>query len=261
MYPYIKILGLYIPTYGLCVCMAVFLCVVLVFKKARKLNVDPNDLTILSAVSIGFAMLSGCLLYIVATYGLETLYKQVLVGDFSFLKNPGTVFYGGLIGGAVSCILTAKLLKIKIESLEICIVPYIPLGHAVGRIGCLLAGCCYGFPYEGIFAITTRFDLSNRTYFPIQAIEAIFNILIMTVLLLYIKKKRTKYSVICLYLIMYSCLRFFLEFLRGDTIRGNFLFFSTSQWISVIIFLLCLILLLRNILKKRKKLFSEEKVR
>ena len=106
------------------------------------------------------------------------------------------------------------------------------------------------------FAITTRFDPSNTTYFPIQAIEALFNILIMAVLLFYTKKKRIKYSVICLYLIMYSCMRFFLEFFRGDTIRGNFLFFSTSQWISLMIFALCLIL----VLKKHKKLFLKEKV-
>ena len=249
MYPYIKLFNFYIPSYGLCICMAVFLYAVLVFKKAYKINIDSNDLIILSAVSIGCGILSGNLLYIVITYNFETLYKQIVVGDFSFLQNSGIVFYGGLIGGLAGGIITAKMLRIKMESVEICVIPYIPLGHAIGRIGCLLAGCCYGLPYKGIFAVSTVCDLSHRTYFPIQLIEALYNLLIMGVLLFYVKRKRTKYSVIRLYLIMYSCLRFFWEFFRGDTIRGSFLIFSTSQWISLIIFLLCFILGRKNSLK------------
>lgn len=249
MYPYIKIFGFYIPTYGLCLCIAVFLCAVLALKKAQKLNIDCNDLIILIAVSIGCAMVSGSLLYIIVTYDFETLYKQIINGDFSFLKNTGTVFYGGLIGGITGAIIVAKILNIKMESLERCVVPWIPLGHAIGRIGCLLAGCCYGFLYKGIFAASTRFDLNHGTHFPIQVVEALLNLFIMAALLFYTKKKRTKYSVICLYLIMYSCLRFFLEFFRGDIIRGSFLFFSTSQWVSLTIFFICLILLR----KKRQK--------
>ncbi len=252
MYPYIKICSLYIPTYGLCTCIAVFLCAILALKKTRKVNINYNDLIILIAISIGCAMLGGCFLYIFVTYDFATLCKQIIVGDLMFLKRPGTVFYGGLLAGILGSVITSKILRVKVEFLETCVVPYIPLGHAIGRIGCLLAGCCYGFPYNGIFAVSTRFGFGHSTYFPIQAIEALFNLLIMGVLILYTKKIRFKYNVISLYLIMYSFLRFCLEFFRGDVIRGRFLFFSTSQWISLIIFLISLIIMQRNFIKCNK---------
>lgn len=247
MYPYIEIFGFYIPTYGLCICLAIFLCAILSFRKAKKISMDYNNLLIIFAVSIGFSMLVGSLLYILITYDFEILYKQIITGNILFFKNQGIVFYGGLIGGIFGAIITAKILKTKINDLELCVVPYIPLGHAIGRIGCLLAGCCYGFSYKGIFSVSTKLNLEHGTYFPIQVIEAIFNLLIMIILLFYIKRKRTKYSVTLLYLVMYSILRFLLEFFRGDIIRGSFLFFSTSQWISLIILLISLIFCLQNV--------------
>lgn len=246
MYPYINIFGLHIPSYGLCVCLALFLCVALVFKRAYKSSIDFNDLIILTAISVGCGILGGNILYIFVTYDIETLYKKMLIGEFTFLKNSGLVFYGGIIGGILGAVISAKILKLKTEILERCIVPYIPLGHAVGRIGCLLAGCCYGFPYKGILAVSTPFDMGDITYFPIQGVEAILNLFVMGILLLYVKKERAKYSVMSLYLVMYSHIRFFLEFFRGDTIRGSFLFFSTSQWISLLIILFCFVLMLIN---------------
>ncbi len=251
MYPYIEILNLNIPTYGLCVCFAIVLCSILVFDRARKENIDFNDLTILIAISIGSGMLGGVILYIFVTYDMQTLYKQIATLNLSFLKNPGIVFYGGLIGGILGCVVTTRILKINVEQVERCIVPFIPLGHAIGRVGCLMAGCCYGFPYCGIFAVSTTFDIGNSTYFPIQAIEALLNILIMTALLIYTKKERRKYSVLSFYLIMYSILRFILEFYRGDAIRGKYLLFSTSQWISLILLLFSVIIMIKNSYKQK----------
>lgn len=252
MYPYIKMFRFPVPTYGLCMCIAVFLCAVLAWKRAQTTNLDLNDFIILVAVSMGCGMLGGCFLYILVTYDFTMLCKQIMVGNLSFLKNPGLVFYGGLLGGILGGSITAKILKINVESVESCIIPYIPLGHAIGRIGCLFAGCCYGFPYNGAFAVSTTWDTGHATYFPIQAMEAFFNLLIMAVLLFYTKKKRFKYSVVSFYLIMYSFLRFCLEFFRGDIIRGGFLCFSTSQWISLLLFFLSVVVQITVSLSKTK---------
>lgn len=252
MYPYINFFKFHIPTYGLCVCIAVFLCAVFAFQKAKQHRVDTNDLTILAAVSIGCGMVGGCLLYILVTYDLATICRQIASGDLSFLKNPGTVFYGGLIGGIIGGIITVKLLKIKTEAVEACVVPYLPLGHAIGRIGCLLAGCCYGFRYDGIFAISTGFGVEGVTYFPIQAVEAVFNLLIAKILLSYAKKERSKFQILLLYLTLYSLLRFCLEFFRGDLIRGNFWVFSTSQWISLIIFFISVTISINKSYQRKK---------
>lgn len=237
MYPYIKIFGLFIPSYGVCACLAIFLCSAFLFAAARKIGIDFNDLLILISVSLGCAMAGGMLLYICLSYDLKTLVNEIEEGSFVFLKSPGMVFYGGLLAGISGGLTTSKMLKLKLEEVEACVVPYIPLGHAVGRIGCLMAGCCYGLPYDGAFAVSTSFDASGLMHFPIQAVEALFDFAILILLLFYVKKKRRKYNTLLLYLIMYSTLRFSLEFFRGDLIRGKFLFFSTSQWISLAIFL------------------------
>ncbi len=252
MYPYIKIFRFCIPSYGACICLAFFVCAACIFIRSRKMHLDFNDLLIIFATAVGCGMLGGSLLYIFVTYDLKTIYQQIITGNFLFFEKQGTVFYGGLIGGTLGVTFVAKLLKIKVETLEACAVPYIPLGHAIGRIGCLLAGCCYGFPYQGVFAVSTRFESEYKTFFPIQGVEAAANLVIMGALLRYTKHKRSTYSVLCAYLLMYACLRFILEFFRGDDIRGEFVTFSTSQWISLAVFMFSLIRLRKSAFKNKK---------
>lgn len=253
MYPFISFFGLNIPSYGLCMCIALFVCALFIFARAKKYGVDVNDLIILFAIAIGSAMLCGSALYIFVTYDIETIIKEITSGNFSFIKNTGIVFYGGLIGGVLGVTITLKILKMKTELVERCAIPFVPLGHAIGRIGCLLAGCCYGIPYEGKFAVSTMFDAGDQTYFPIQGVEAFFNVLIAVILVIYSKKERPKYSILCLYLCLYSCLRFCLEYFRGDAIRGSFFVFSTSQWISMILALTCVIMIIRSRIMSKAK--------
>ncbi len=241
MYPYINFLGLNIPSYGLCMSMAIILCAILCINKSRKFGLKFEDMIIISATSVGTALLSGGILYIIVSYSFEEIYNYIKRGNFSFITNGGLVFYGGLIGGILGALISGKILKINIDILEKSIVSYIPLGHAIGRIGCLLAGCCHGFEYDGIFAVKNILNSAEKAYFPIQAVEAVLNVFIMVILLLHTKKERLKYNILYLYLMMYSIVRFSLEFFRGDEIRGGFLSLSTSQWISIFIFLFCVV--------------------
>ena len=117
------------------------------------------------------------------------------------------------------------------------IVPCIPLGHAIGRVGCLFAGCCYGLPYNGIGAIHLNPVGITHPVFPVQLLEAVLNLILSGCLLLYSRKKPSGYSLLFLYLICYAVIRFLLEFLRGDQIRGLFIGLSTSQWISLLMLL------------------------
>jgi len=241
VYPYIHFVGITIPSYGFCMAISIMLCGFLYINKSRKLGLFFDDMIIIAAVSVGVGILSGGLLYIFVTYSPEELFNYIKSGNFLFITNVGLVFYGGLIGGILGAIISSKILKVQIELVEKCTVPYIPLGHSIGRIGCLMAGCCYGFEYNGIFAVTNSYIFSGRTYFPIQLVEALLNLMIMLFLLLYTKRNHSKYSVLYCYLIMYTVMRFCLECFRGDEIRGGFMMLSTSQWISILIFLFCII--------------------
>ncbi len=240
MQRYLHFFNFDIPTYGLCIMLAVMLCGFLILRKTKKAGMCFEDVIIVMAIALASAIVGGGLLYIVVSYDPVQIIKYIKNGDFSFLMSGGIVFYGGAIGGILGALVSAKIMKLKINVLESCIVPYIPIGHAIGRIGCLLAGCCYGFQYDGLFAVKNYYVSEEGTFFPIQATEAILNLIIASILIFYSRKERSKYSVLSLYLCLYAAVRFSLEFFRGDRIRGIAFGLSTSQWISIALVVFCI---------------------
>lgn len=223
-----------IPSYGLFLCSAVFLTAFFVIKKVKKCGISFENMIIIAAVSVGSALLGGGFLYIAVTYSPGQIIGYIMSADFSFLFNTGIVFFGGLLGGISGGLVCSKILGIKYEQLESAAVPYLPLGYAFGRIGCILAGCCYGFEYHGVFAVNNEFAPYDSC-FPVQAVEALMNLLIMCVLLKADGKNFFRGRLLRFYLILYSAVRFVTEFFRGDTIRGIYMGLSLSQWIAVII--------------------------
>ena len=169
----------------------------------------------------------------------------------------GFVFYGGLLGGLFGIYLGGKILKIPVWEYAQNTIPVIPLAHGFGRLGCLMAGCCYGVPYDGAGAIAYTTSIAaplNTPLFPVQGLEAVCEFMVSMILCFYIahcrKHKRKLYSVE-IYLVCYACIRFVLEFLRYDFIeRGAILGMSTSQWISIA---LIVIVVINRAWKSKKK--------
>lgn len=152
--------------------------------------------------------------------------SQLYLTDTSFWTGGGFVFYGGLIGGLVF-LLIYKAFKLPLHAQNFWpIVPAITFGHAIGRIGCFLAGCCYGKPTEwwwGVF-------LHEAYRHPTQILESLGLLLLGFYLLkakLSIKRKASDY------LIWYGLVRFGVEILRGDAVRGEWGLLTPSQWISL----------------------------
>lgn len=241
MHRYIKFLNYEISSYGVCLAIAVLLCGFLMVKRGQKNKISLEDMIVVMAVSLGAALVGGNILYIMVSYTPNQIFEIIKNGNFSSLITGGLVFYGGLIGGALGAIITAKIMKINFDNLGASVIPFVPLGHSIGRIGCLLAGCCYGFEYDGIFAVVNLYAKSGGTYFPVQLLETVFNLMIMTILLLYTRKQRKLHSVLSLYLLLYSLMRLIAEFFRGDLERGLYFGISTSQWISILIIIFCII--------------------
>lgn len=108
-------------------------------------------------------------------------------------------------------------------------VPAIPLFHCFGRIGCFLAGCCYGKVLSSpvVFAGILEFRR-----IPVQLFEALFEIVLFAVLLLVGRKKMGSH-LLGVYLTTYAVFRFINEFFRGDEVRGSYFGCSTAQWISM----------------------------
>lgn len=99
-----------------------------------------------------------------------------------------------------------------------------------------MGGCCYGIPCKYGFVMK---ESPNVTRFPVQLVEAGFEILIF--LLLLCLEKHNKKQLLNCYLLLYAPVRFVLEYFRGDEIRGVWGFISTSQIISLLLVLIVII--------------------
>ena len=254
MFPYLNSFGHLIPMYGLFMVVGISVAAMCAYKRANKLKCvsDENDFIIITVVTFAGALLCAKIMFLFASYGISKAVHEMTYGNFSALVQDGLVYYGGLFGGIATAILLVKRFKLNVALFCEAVVPCIPLGHMFGRIGCGCAGCCYGIPYNGIGAI--RIVASNGanvvSLFPVQFLEAFLDLLLFIALSLYTSKFHTGFRTLVLYLLPYGVIRFFLEFLRGDVIRGTFLGLSTAQWISIA--LLSLIACLEVVLTAKK---------
>jgi phosphatidylglycerol:prolipoprotein diacylglycerol transferase len=214
-----------------------FLAGFLALRKGKPNGLIIPDVCIIGAMALLGAVIGGGVLYIFVTYSLDEIIAFVQRGDFSFL-NGGIVFYGGLIGGVLGALLGIRIAGCSLQLIEHSVIPFVPLGHAVGRIGCVMAGCCHGFEYDGLFALYYPNSVSglspDQGYFPVQPLESLINVGICLILLWFEKRMKRATGLLFVYLGLYSISRFFLEMLRGDAVRGVWNGFSTSQIISMV---------------------------
>jgi len=168
------------------------------------------------------------------------------------------VFYGGFLGGAAALILYCKLIAAPIIPVADVFAPALALAHGFGRIGCFLGGCCYGIevPSSHPFGVSYPSHFSHHvspelSYLAIQPIETVCLFTMSIILSIVYKTSRRVGFTFCLYLVLYSILRFVLEFYRGDIGRGVYGPFSTSQYISM--FLLAGAFLLYFVVLRNKK--------
>jgi len=174
---------------------------------------------------------------------LEEEVTSTLISSPDFWFGGGLVFYGGAIFGILYTIIYASIFTHKLSQFTF-LIPILTLGHSLGRIGCLLAGCCYGKACDLPWAI----HLHGEFRHPVQIYESLCLFLLSIYLF---KRYLSKKSVILQYVFAYSIIRFILEFFRGDKIRGTYFYdISTSQIISLFLISISVFLILGSKAKK-----------
>lgn len=254
MHPTLDIFGFKADSYTLMMIVGMVLSLVVVllknhFRKEEK--VSWKDICFIAVFVLFGALVGARILYFITRLGDVKTFDDVI----KFLwSEGGLVFYGGVIGGVGMGLLYLKIYKLNIRTfVELC-VPVIPLGHAFGRIGCYLAGCCYGKVTTSSHGVHFPFLEEGVYVIPVQLYEAIFLFVLFVALLgvEYFIKNKKAYLRSGLYFVLYGIWRFIIEFFRGDEIRGIFIL-STSQWISIILVALGVFLLLDGIEKIKNK--------
>lgn len=242
--------GRLVPFYGICIALGIIAAGTTAYFLTRHRHKDFDMVILLASYGLCGSMVGAKLLYLFVN-APQIQWDKIF--DFSYLRQllqGGYVFYGGLGGGFLALFLGSRIHKIRLgEYLETCI-PCIPIAHGFGRIGCHLAGCCYGIPYDGIGNVVYHepsFAPTGIPLFPVQLVESMFNFALALFLITWIWRKKTVYSGIYVYLLSYSFFRFIAEtFLRDDVERGQIFIFSTSQWISIFILVGALLVLLHK---------------
>lgn len=217
--------------YGLMIGIGIIAAYLTAEYRAKKSGLDPERiLGFVASCAVG-GFIGAKLLYIIS------IFDQV-IEDISILwpiKN-GWVVYGGIIFGIGGAALYCKIKKLNILKYLDNAFPSVALGQAFGRIGCFLAGCCYGKESHGPLAVTfthSMFAPNNVPLIPTQLISSALDFLNFAVLAIFYKKNKKPGRVLCAYLIFYSIGRFIIEYFRGDLDRGNVGVLSTSQFIAI----------------------------
>lgn len=178
------------------------------------------------------AIIGSRLAYVIANYGaFETPWRVLRIDE------GGLVFYGGLLACIVTVLLLARRNREPVWSMADYTVSALPLGHALGRVGCYLNNCCYGTITESFLA-TERMSVARH---PTQLYEAGVNIAIYLFLLWTYPRRKRDGSVLALYLLLYPPTRFLIELIRGDQ-RTEWLGLTAAQVVSIALFLAGIIL-------------------
>lgn len=167
-----------------------------------------------------------------------TEWKEIVKNPAFMLETlgDGFVVYGGILGGILAGYCYCRIKKLEFLKFFDLVMPSIALAQGFGRIGCLLAGCCYGKETSCSVSIVfhnSGYAPNGVSLVPTQIYSSILDFLHCGVLLLIARKKGPSGMVAACYLIFYSIGRFILEYFRGDLIRGSVGSLSTSQFISI----------------------------
>lgn len=259
MLPTFQILGRTISFYGIfSVIGAAAACIVFVIFAPKKGLKSNDSIFVLLCAGVG-GVLGAKLFYmftVLDAIGTDYFTALPFLQKVNYLFG-GMVYYGGLIGGALAVIVYALIAKKPVLKILDILAPAMLIFHCFGRIGCLAGGCCYGIESEhGFYFIYSPTAPHDKKMLPVQLYEAFGNLVFFGILMvILIKTKYREGLLVGLYFILYSVMRFILEFYRGDEYRGVWGGISFSQYISFFVFaagIACL-LIAYNIIKKQRK--------
>jgi phosphatidylglycerol---prolipoprotein diacylglyceryl transferase len=234
-------------TYGVLLAAAYLFGLQLARIRAKQRGLDANRVLDLGIYIIISALVGAKLLLLITDFKSFTADPRELLT----LARSGGVFYGGLIVAVIVALWYIRRVGLPLWTTCDVFAPGIALGHVIGRFGCLFAGCCYGKPTTKPWGITFTdpFAAANVgtplgvALHPTQLYEAGAELLILIALLVTERKGRPfPGRTFWLYMLLYAISRFIIEFYRGDD-RGTVGMFSTSQFISIVLAPLAIVML------------------
>ena len=175
--------------YGLMVAIGFLMCSVIAWVRTRRRGKIGENLIIIAAMVLLFALFGGMLFFLLVTYTPAQIVGFIREGKWDMLVG-GIVFYGALIGGVFGAWIGSKIAQDDLRDYLDIVVPVIPLGHAIGRIGCLCAGCCFGRPTDSAIGVVYTDPVGDAPtgipLLPVPLFETAANLVIFAILMIVI---------------------------------------------------------------------------
>ena len=238
--------------YGLMIGIGVAVALLLGDYRAKKKGLNGDLIYGLTITTVILGFVAARILFII------TEWENFLQNPMRYITGSGFVVFGGIIGGLLTIYGYCKWKKMDFFAYLDLMIPSVAIAQGFGRVGCFLAGCCYGKETDSPFGIiftNSSFAPNNVRLLPSQLFMAAGDFIIAAVLLWYSGKNPSKGKVSMLYLMLYSAGRFLVEFTRSDD-RGFIGVLSTSQFIGIFTFIagaVMYFLVLPSVEKKRQK--------
>lgn len=226
--------------YGLMIAVGVLFAFWLSMYRAKLAGLSDDTLFTMGIIGVIGGLIGAKLMY----YIVEL---PEIIKDPSILLqfNEGFVVYGGLICGFLSPYVYARIKNYPFWQYLDITVSGVAAAQGFGRLGCFLAGCCYGIETDCVIGVVFpegSLAPAGVKLMPTQVISSIGDFAIAAILIVAGRKLKKPGMVSGLYLVLYSIGRFAIEFLRNDP-RGSVGAFSTSQFIAMFILLLGIIVM------------------
>lgn len=225
MFPKICTIGPFtIYSYGLMMAIGFSAALFLASREAKKQKFPPDIIINLLFGTLMSGIVGARLFYVIANSGY---YLQDPL-EIIMLQNGGLSWFGGFISGLIFGVLYIKIKRLGVYKTFDLIIPFVALAQSIGRIGCLLNGCCYG-----------------RSLIPIQIYSSFLLLVIFAVLRLMQTRPHKEGQIFFWYLLLYSVKRFFVEFWRLDN-PHVFAGLTLFQALSIVMFFFAAIKLIQT---------------
>jgi phosphatidylglycerol---prolipoprotein diacylglyceryl transferase len=225
-------------------------------KKGAQITLD----TVLSMALVGIpsGIIFARLLHVIDDIVIASLHPELTASGqvINYLQHPGLIIggagltiYGAILGAALGIWIYCKITKTKMGYIVDLMAPGIIIAQAIGRVGCLLNGCCYGtpttLPWGLVYTDPQSFGFNGGIpTHPTVVYEIIYCIIVFVVLMMLRKKLKPDGSLFALYLAFYAAWRLGIDFLRDGT---PFLFgLHQAQVISIIVLAITVPWMIKN---------------
>jgi phosphatidylglycerol:prolipoprotein diacylglycerol transferase len=214
--------GINIYSYGVLVATGVLFGLWYARKQAPRAGLDPDKIWNMGIYTVLAALLLAKIWLVLSDWSYYAVNPRDIFSMSTF--QSGGTFYGGVTGAVLTIALYSHFQKMPILSVLDTCVAGLPLGHAIGRLGCFAAGCCYGKPttvaWGVVFTNPAAQQLAGTPLgvhlHPTQLYEAAAEFLNFLILVWIGKRQRFTGEIIGTYLILYGTERGIIEFFRGD---------------------------------------------